>query len=211
MDLSYFLEKRLSLIMHFYEQSVAGFERTKLLIESGEEPFVDRRDPEYADGHAFQDEWDLADAAQMMVGAAALDYLQATLHYFLAAFLEATHKSDALTKYRKGGWYMRYRECFAAEFGIDWAASGADLEFIEQVILTRNDFAHGSELFTFYAFQDEKHAEKHPDSVFVDPRWKGLRVFRGKLTVSNESLQEAIEHVRRLCNYLEEVRIGARR
>ncbi len=42
-------------------------------------------------------------------------------------------------------WFGNYRAFFGEYLKIDWAASGADLDLLEQVILMRNDFTHNIE------------------------------------------------------------------
>jgi hypothetical protein len=110
-----------------------------------------------------------------------------------------------LRKFSKQGWFANYQEFFTTYLKIHWTESGADLELIEHVVLTRNDFAHGSELMTRYAFQDKTHAQKYPDGAFVDPKWRNLKLSQ-KLSVSPQSLEEAIANVRTLCLYLESKR-----
>ena len=206
MNITYFLEQKLKLIEYFFSVATAPFGETLRKIEQNVEPYVVRSNPEYAAGPAFQEEWDLADAAFQLAGASSLDYLQSTLHSFMFMYMEATGNLDVaknIKLFKKGSWYANYQECFKQCFNIDWAASEANLELIEHLILTRNDFAHGSHLLTLYAFQDQKHAEKHPGAAFVDARWRNSKLMGTKLAVSRESLFEAIEQVRKLCGYLE--------
>ena len=53
MDLLYFLTERLRFIGYFYITSSAAFTELKRKIDTGEEPYVDRSDPEYSDEPAF--------------------------------------------------------------------------------------------------------------------------------------------------------------
>jgi hypothetical protein len=64
------------------------------------------------------------------------------------------------------------------------ATSGVDLDFLEQTVMTRNDFAHNIDLLSAYVYPDAKHGEKHPASAFRDPAW-GPDVPR--ITVTEES------------------------
>jgi hypothetical protein len=55
MDLLYFLKRRLEFVQSLYDNAVEPFERTKYQIEKGEEPYVDRRNPEDYDEPALSD------------------------------------------------------------------------------------------------------------------------------------------------------------
>ena len=83
MDLAHFLNQRLKFVEYFHASTTASFEEVKNRIEAGEPPYVDTRDPEYADEPAFLEEWERADAAMTITGAASLDVLQSTFREFL--------------------------------------------------------------------------------------------------------------------------------
>ena len=100
---------------------------------------------------------------------------------------------------------------FEKHLKVDWAASGADLALLEQVVLTRNDFSHNIDLFSLAAYQTPFHSDKYPDSAFADQRWKKLFVPRERqrivpLVVPRETLQRVIETLRTLCEYLDHKR-----
>jgi hypothetical protein len=214
MDLAYFLNQRLKFVEFFHPRTSAFFEDIKTKIETGEPPFVDDRDPEYADEPAFLEDWERADAAITLSGAACLDVLQSTFHEFLAEYMvEIGSKSviPHLNEMGKTGWFANYREFFEKHLHIDWAPSGADLGLLEQVNLARNDFTHNVDLFSLAAYQTRFHSDKYPDSAFADQRWKTLIAQRSRerilpLVVPPETLQRVIETVRTLCEYLDRER-----
>lgn len=144
MNLQCFVDERLKFIRYFYEQTVSLFEQTKRKIEAGEPPYVDTRDPAYADEPAFLEEWEDADAAVNIVGATCLQLLQTTLHSFLNQYMReigGVHPIPGLRKRKKESWFESYRTFFLDELKIDWTASGADIALLEQVNLTRNSAA----------------------------------------------------------------------
>lgn len=208
LNLLLFLNARLNVIEYFHANTTAAFEEVKRKIEAGEPPYVDRRHPEDGDDEpAFIEEWEKADAAMKISGAACLDTLQSTLHEYLNQYMDQIGSKQViprLKKMGKQGWFRNYQEFFSKFLHIDWTASGADLDLIEQVILTRNDFAHNIDFISLSAFQTNDHAHKHANSAFVDPRWKAM--FFGKYTrliVPAATLQKAIDAVRALAGFLE--------
>jgi hypothetical protein len=104
-------------------------------------------------------------------------------------------------------WFGNYRLLFEKYLEIDWAASGADLRLLEQVILARNDFTHNTDLLSLNSFQTSFHSEKYPDSVFADLRWKDV-VFKNRtpLIVPSEALKRSIQELRKLGEYLDHER-----
>jgi hypothetical protein len=138
---------------------------------------VDARDPKHSDEPALLEEWEKADAAMNVTGAACLDLLQSTFHAFLGGYMNQIGNKQVIPELNKMGqksWFGNYRAFFAQYLQIEWTGSGADLDLLEQVILTRNDFIHGIDLPSFNAYQTQFHADKYPNSAFVDPRWKTL-------------------------------------
>jgi len=170
-DLLYFLDRRLEFIRYFYGSTTPVFAEIKRKIDAGEEPYQDHRDPEYVDEPAFLKEWEDADIAAHLVGAHCLAILQVTLQAFLTEYVKEIGCKHLLSELpKKGSWFEKYREMFLHKIGIDWRASGADIELLEQVNLTRNDFFHNVDIMTLYTYQDPRHAEKYPDTAFADPR-----------------------------------------
>lgn len=209
MDLAYFLNKRLKFIEYFFASTTASFDEIKHKIEAGEPAYVDTRDPECAEEPAFLEEWENADVAVTITGAACLELLQSTFRTFLDEYMDQIGNKQVISKLKemeKKSWFGNYRAFFHQYLKIDWTASGADVDLLEQVILTRNDFIHKVDLLSLHAFQTPFHSEKYPDSAFADPRWKTLSILPTRLTVPVATLQRAIAALRSLCEYLDHKR-----
>ena len=212
LDLAYFLKQRLSFVEYFHANTTASFEDIKRKIEAGEPPYVDTRHPDDPDDEpAFLEEWEKADAAMTITGAACLDQLQSTFHAFLDEYMNQIGNKKVVPQLKnleQKSWFGNYRLFFQEYLKIDWAASGADLELLEQVILARNDFTHNVDLLSLNAYQTSFHAEKYPNSAFADPRWKTLSLLvpRTRLIVPGETLLRAVGALRTLCEYLDRER-----
>ena len=116
MDLTYFLNQRLKLVEYFHASTTASFEEVKSKIEGGEPPYVDTRDPEYADEPAFLEEWERADAAMTITGSACLDLLQSTFHAFLDEYMDEIGNKQVIPQLKKEmgqkSWFANYRMFF---------------------------------------------------------------------------------------------------
>ena len=175
MDFLYFLRDHLRFIRYFYEIAMQPFEEIKRKIRAGEAPYVDQRDPDRDDYEpAFLAEWEDADVAMDVIGMTCLGMLQTAFQSFLREHVKAIG-GDTLFKHvsqmKQGSWFANYRTLFVNELRTDWAGSGVDLDLLEQVILTRNDFQHKVEITSAIVYQSKKHAEKYPDTPFRDPGW----------------------------------------
>jgi hypothetical protein len=198
-DLLYFVRLRLQFAEHFYESCAPVFIERIRKIEAGEEPYIDHRDPEYADEPAFLAEWMEAEASLEFVGVSALGFIEAVLHEYLkertsnaAAGLVAQHR-------RNDGWFHQYRRFFDAA-GLDWKRSGADLDFLEQAVLTRNDFTHNPGLLSYCTYQTEHHAKKHPATAFRHPDF----ALESRLTVTKDMLYKVTANVGQLVGHIEQ-------
>ena len=111
------------------------------------------------------------------------------------------------------GWLANYQAFFREHLKIDWTASGIDINLLEQVILTRNDFTHNPDLLSLNAFQSASHSQKYPDSAFADAKWKELWFSKNHtpLIIPNETLHKVIESVRTLCEYIDQERYAWQR
>ena len=128
MDRNYFVDERLKFINYFYESTVSVFQETMRKIEEGEPPYVDARDPEYAEEPAFLAEWENADAAVNIAGATCLELLQSTLHSCLHQYMKeighqhliphlhepATRPHRPLLRLRPAMWSRRNRVVYYA-------------------------------------------------------------------------------------------------
>jgi hypothetical protein len=208
-DLGYFLNQRLNFVEYFHANTTAYFQEVKRKIEAGEPPYAVARDPECTDEPAFLEEWESADAAMNITGAACLDLLQSTLHAFLDAYMAQIGNAQLIPELKQMGeksWFGNYNKFFEECLHINWAASGADIALLEDAILTRNDFAHNADLQSLNAFQTHTHSKKYPDSAFGDPRWKPLFNERTRSIVPGDTLRQAVGALRTLCEYLERER-----
>lgn len=206
MDLMFFVNKRLEQVNFFYDNAVPVFEEIKRKIEAGEKPYSHSAwegDPEE---QPFMEEWSRANTAIDMAGGTCLDHVQSTFHQFLEQFMHeigAKELVPRIKEMKKGSWFANYREFFLKELGIDWNASGADIDLLEQAVLTRNDFAHNFSFTTLAAFQTDFHAKKYPVTSFGD----GMpRIINKRLTVQKEILDKTIAVLHRLCEYLDRER-----
>lgn len=160
-----------------------------------------KRDPEWADEPAFLREFEQADIAAELVGLSALAFVQSIFHAYLErAVRELGGKEllERLSQMKKGSWFQNYRELFR-QCNIDWSDSGVDLDFLEQAVLTRNDFMHNVDLLSAYIFQGGKHLEKYPTSVFREEAWADL----DRITVKESTLHATIDTVLALAKYIE--------
>lgn len=197
-----------------YKSVVPQFEEIKRKIDVGEEPYVDRRYGEEPDEPAFLDEYQDADLAADVIGMTCLSMLQATFQSFLREYVKEVGGGDLLGRVRsmkQGSWFADYRAFFESVLGIDWAASGVDIGFLEHIILTRNDYQHNMEIFSGYVYQTEHHANKYPKGAFRDARWPVSIFMPARLIVQPEKLEASIEAVDKLCEFLEDTRRKLRR
>ena len=141
-----------------------------------------------------------------LLGMSCLAHVQTALNVFLRQFTEGVWGKKALADVslmNQKSWVANYRALYATDPALDWNNSGADLDFIEEMILTRNASQHGGELYSSFTFQDERHREKFPDSSFGDPNWPGRGVvFRARLLVTRDRLHQAADSVRTLAKFL---------
>lgn len=121
MVLLYFLNERLKFIEQLYESAVAPFEEIKRKIDEGEPPYVDYRDPEYADEPAFLSEWEQANDSIMVIGHWCLCMVQAAFRAYLKEFIGPSGSIwwkprvllNRLTNKKGKNWFGRYRQLAA--------------------------------------------------------------------------------------------------
>lgn len=211
MDLLYFLDRRLQFIRNLYNSTVSVFEETKRKIEAGEPPFVDSRNPEYADEPAFLAEWQEADDSVMVIGHWCLCMVQASLQAYLKDCISpvGSYWWDAkllrleLNKKKGNNWFGRYRLLFL-DLGVDWEQGPVSLSALEQLNLTRDDLIHNIETASFNVERLEKHAKRFPTGLFVDDLWSDIVMER--LRVDRDKLELAIRLVTEFCTWLDDIR-----
>jgi hypothetical protein len=212
MDLLYFLEARLRFTTQLYDSIVAPFEAAKRRIEANEPPYVDERDPEYADEPAFLKEWQQADDSIMVIGQWCLCMVQASLQAYLrkcigplgSVWWNSASLSDEVAKKKGGSWFGRYRLLFLENLGIDWNSGSVSVRELEQLNLTRDDLIHNMDMFSANVERIDKHAERFPTGLFTDELWSGLGIERIK--IDRAKLQLAIRLVSQFCAWLDGIR-----
>jgi hypothetical protein len=207
MDLLQFLDGRLRFIVYFYDKAIAPFKDVIDKIANEEPPYDVDPQTGKRNRYAFQSEFSEADAGCDLVGSACLSYAQMVLHRFLERWAVNLGGKDYLKKVAtsvKGSWLDKYRTFSLNVLHVDWAKSGVDLVYLEQIVLTRNDFHHpDNTLMTSFFFQSEHHAQKYPDPKFRHPLWDSdATLIRPRLMVTRENLIEAVQAIRILCEFL---------
>jgi len=210
-DLLYFLRTRLSFVDELYNSTVQPYEDRKCKIEAHEEPYVDLRDPEYADEPAFLEEWQEADDAMMVIGHWCFCMVHASLKAYLKSYLgpvDVTADSSALDRELRstGGksWFERYRLLFLKALGVDWNSGPVKIGELEQLNLTRDDLIHNVDVLSLNVPMSADHAERFPNSLFTDDLWYGVP--GGRVRIDHERLQLAIRLVLEFCGWLETFR-----
>lgn len=196
MDHVYLLNDRLKFVVYFYDISVLPFREIMRKIEAYEPPY--ECPPDYIDdAPPFLEEHMDAHRAINFIGITSVGMIVSLLKTFLDEFREY-HWSNEL---KKGipGWYGKYKDFFDDD-DYRWELSGADLGFIQQMILLRNDDQHARPLFTEYLQQGDHHRNEFPDSAFLDGHMRDL----GIMEVTRENLLRGQEEVRKLCTFLQE-------
>lgn len=207
------LGERLGFIQSLYERSSAPFREMMRQIEAGEEPYVDRRDPENYDEPAFLAEWLDANESVHVLGQWSLGMVQAAFKAYLQQFLEDMESWNGFENLKgklsnkKGNWFQKYQLLFGEDLKIELKRSPVDVDTLEQIILTRNDFEHNSDLFSTSVYQSDDHAKKYPESLFIDDDYLfESRYARVPLKVNREKLDTAINAVMGFCEFLDGIR-----
>lgn len=220
MDVLWFLRQRLRFTSNLYDVASAPFRETTRKIEAGEEPFVNRRNPDYDDSEPpFLQEFLEASEAVDVMGHWCLMMTFASLQAFLrehVSQMAGAHGHDAkevrarCDAVKARNWFERYRKFYLEEFGIDWNKGPVKLDDLEQINLTRDDLVHNVEVTSPYVYRTEKHAARFPKSLFTDELWEGLAI-GSKIKVGRDELTRALQIVESFCAWLEENRGSYRR
>lgn len=214
MDLSYFMRERTAIIRLFYDKGQLPFEQMKKDIEDEVPPWepppfdpdTDHVEP------PFLEEWMQAEQTRELVGMLAVSLLADTLTLYFAdlekeigiAFVDP---KERVALFRRGK-VEAYRQILQAVMGDAFASCPVRFDVIEQVILARNDIAHGGDLMSVNARHNQKTLEKHPNPFFVDVdnraqpgslAWNVL-----KIEVSREKLLAAVDEVEKLAFWVQE-------
>jgi hypothetical protein len=213
MDLLWFLRRRLHFISKLYGGATSPFRDTIQQIEAGAPPYVDERDPEYADEPAFIDEYQQAAESIEVIGHWSLCMVYASCKAFLEEYVEEMARnyrglgvlSQILSNKKAKSWFERYRLLFLEDLGIDWEKGPVKLTDLEHMNLTRDDLTHNVDFLSMYVYQTERHAERYPQGRFVDELWTRLGI-GARIKVGPNELDDASAAVDRFCAWLEEIR-----
>jgi hypothetical protein len=218
MDVLYFLKRRTTFICRFYEHTSVEFSETKRKISEREPPY-DGYPPGFdpQDGEPpFLQEYQEAEEGLDFLGQSCVSYLSASLNLYLNEMRREMERMFRLPPFdghyaKIHGWFPAYRKWFA-ELGIDLAASGGDLDIVEQVVLTRNHAQHpGWIADTYIAFRG-KTAEKFRRPFFGHEfEWErerqepdARRMLPWLLQIRGEKFMRAVHEVEKLCTFIDE-------
>lgn len=211
MNLAYWVRQRTDIIRLFYDKGRVPFEQIKRDIEEEVKPWEpppfnpDTDSPE----PAFLDEWLQAEQTRELVGMLAVSLLADTLGVYFAELEReigiVLSQADRKAVFRDGK-VEGYRQILEYVMGGKFADCPVRFDVIEQVILARNDFAHGDNILSFQTDHNKKTLEKHPNPFFAaDPTEEDDGSWRLRtIEVSREKLMAAINEVERLADWVQE-------
>lgn len=202
---------KLNFIRRFYDLASEPFIETKRKIDQHEAPFdvFDMEDGE----PPFLAEWQDADESVNILGKSCLCLLQNAFVNCLKGFydhyapLDETVTWETVRSIRS--WFEKYRRLFLGRYGIDWAASGTDLDFIQQINFARNDIQHRGTFYDLEHRQNEEYFNRFPASIFANELERELYPATGeaaqpyRITVSRDNLFAAIQAIEDFCTYLD--------
>lgn len=169
MDATYFLKERTRFIRYLYTEGTKPFAEIERCIDEELPPFDD---PPYSEGPEppYLAEWMDAKTARDVLAMSCISLLSDTLKlYFetlrsrVIGFSFAQSGKDAF----RDGFVPAYKAVLGEILDTDWSDCPADLELIEQVVLTRNRTQHGSSLLSLDVAHDAKTLTKYPKPLFV--------------------------------------------
>jgi len=212
MDVSYFLSERLSFIAYYFDTSSAAFLGEIEAIENGLPPYDD---PPWSDDPepAYLTEWLRADAALNALGRSCISMLaKLVTQYFDHLFkrqIGITFDTEEFKKQvKKSGIAPFYRDALL-EIHPSLAAAGIDFDLIEEVVLIRNRDQHADEFLGQGVRQDQKTMRKMREPRFVSMhdlvafQETNSEWFLPHVTVSRESLEQAMDELRKLAAWLD--------
>ena len=214
MDVGWFLKERTKFIRQYHAVAITPFETIKSQIENGEAPY----EPPYSeDGEPpFQVEWSDADTSVQVVGRACVTMLSESVKLYFQTWEEllSVKRQPALAAiFKKQGFAAGYKECFRQQAELNWDECPADLSIIEQIVLARNIAAHhNGHLGSMSVRYPREVREKLESPLFLhdyekralDEDQKSVFTFLGsELVVTKETLDEAVQHVELLVDWME--------
>jgi hypothetical protein len=214
-DVGYFLKDRIVFIKQFYDAASLPFTEKKRKIEAEEEPFV----PPYSEDAEpfFLNEWIEADESLQVLGYACISMLAAALHLYFktweAELKVPVDKSIKADDFKKKGWFNGYKAYFAAQIGVDFKQSPADLVILEEIVLARNRIQHPDDLLTPRTSYLPADIEKMPRVFFANDAELGLLsdversekswLFPPYVHITEKNLLSAAMEVEKFTNWLD--------
>lgn len=205
MDILAMLRDKLGFIRRLFESSVGPFLETIRKIENYEEPYTA---PGWEDAEPpFLTEWLDAKESVNILGQCCLCLAQSSAKDFLVAFVERSGKPLPAKKSGES-WFEAFKRFFRDEYGIDWEKTGVDLGLLEQINLARNDIQHEGRPYDMARLQNQKHAQRFPDSIFANELDR--LIFREfskpescRIEVTEKSLGTALDVIYVFCEALD--------
>lgn len=215
MDVLFFLKERTNFIRRFYETAEKPFREIKQKIESKSPPFntpifYENEEPPYLD------EWLKADEGLEVLGRTCLSMLSPSLHlYFMfwESELRVKWEEEERKTAFKEGFLHGYRYCFESITNRSWDECPADLELIEQITLARNRDQYPDDITTMMVGHSTKDLKKYPRPFFISETERRMNyaaeiedgfLMNPTISLSEESLHEAINEVETLACWVEE-------
>lgn len=206
MDYLALLQMRIQFLERFHGVACAPFEEKMRKINESEEPY----DPNLEEDGSFRftEEMDDAQHSVDIVRFTCLTLLAGAFQFFLYQRLDSLDSDWRSKVGKKGNWFRKVEEYCRETHGIDFAAAGVDLDFIEQVILARNDFAHPLSLWNEVR-QSTEHFQKYPTPSFADDMELFIRALSPesqpspiRLKALPEQMAAAFQDIMRLATHL---------
>ncbi len=214
MDARYFLKSRTGLIRFFHAEAAKGYAEVQRRIEAAEAPYDN---PPWDDSGepAFLSEWLDANTATEMLGTAAIAMLSDSLKLYFKMLEERVigfSFENRTATFRKKGFVRAYVDALGEILDTDWSDCPADLDLIEQIVLTRNRAQHGEDLTSFDVTYDQAMLDKHKRPFFIsDEELSALTAEEGSLAsmlmptirVDGPRLDRAIAEVDALADWID--------
>jgi hypothetical protein len=213
MNVGFFLKQRTLFIRFFFEESARPFRKIQSKIELEQPPFDN---PPYSEDPEppYVQQWSNAALGMEVLGKVCVSMLADTLKLYLNALKDSIgfrFDEEEISVCNKGGFVAAFRMALGEILDTDWADCPVNFDIIEQVVLARNDHAHGGQLSSFHVPHNSKSLRKHRRPFFANERelqlWKELggserSLFRPGIEVGREALLAAIGEVEKLADWI---------
>jgi len=213
MDARFFLKQRTTFIRFYFESCVKSFEEIRTCIENGLPPYDS---PPYSeDGEpAYLEDWLDTNTAEQILGLTCVSLLSDSLKLYFQTLqrrvigFEFEDKKSAF----KNGFVHAYLRSVGEILETDWSDCPANIDVIEQIVLTRNRGHHGADLTSFEVTHDKRTLEKYPQPFFTSAdEWEDWFRIDGALTsfllpsikITQSSLFSAIDQVEALVEWID--------